>query len=198
MRISILLAHPKADSFNHAIANAIAGSLRARGDEVVLHDLYAENFDPHLPAPELDRTENLPPEIRKHIDEILSADGIVVVHPNWWAMPPAILKGWVDRVLRAGVAYTFRANAQGEGEVVGLLKARTALVINTSNTPLEKDRALYGDPLDNLWRTCIFGFCGVKDVRRELYAPVIISTPEERQAWLNQAVDAALELFVRS
>lgn len=195
MRISILLAHPNPQSFNHAIANTIAESLRSRGDEVLFHDLYAEHFDPNLPTPELGRTDDLPPEIRQHCDEIVSVDGIVVVHPNWWAMPPAILKGWTDRVLRAGVVYAFRSNEKGEGEVVGLLKAKAALVIHTSNTPLELDRALYGDPLDNLWRTCIFGFCGVKNVRRELFAPIIISTLEQRQAWLRQASSAALELF---
>lgn len=195
MRISILLAHPNPQSFNHAIANAIAESLRARGDEVLLHDLYAEKFGADLPIPELGRTEVLPSEIRRHVDEIVSVDGIVVVHPNWWAMPPAILKGWVDRVLRAGEAYTFRANDKGEGEVVGLLKAKAALVIHTSNTPLELDRSLYGDPLENLWRTCIFGFCGVKIVRRELFAPVITSTLEQRQAWLKLSADAALEQF---
>jgi putative NADPH-quinone reductase len=196
MRISILLAHPNPQSFNHAIANGIAEALRKRGDEIFFRDLYAEKFDPNPTIPELGRTDDLPADIRKHVDEIVLADGIVVVHPNWWAMPPAILKGWVDRVLRAGSAYAFRTNAQGEGEVVGLLKAKAALVVHTSNTPLEKEKALYGDPLDNLWRTCIFGFCGVKNVRRELYAPVIVSTLEQRQAWLKQSVDAALELFV--
>jgi NAD(P)H dehydrogenase (quinone) len=106
-----------------------------------------------------------------------------------------MLVGWVDRVLRAGSSYTFRTNEKGEGEVVGLLKAKGALVIHTSNTRPEKEKALYGDPLDNLWRTCIFGFCGVKNVRRELYAPVITSTLEQRQAWLKQAADAATEMF---
>jgi putative NADPH-quinone reductase len=195
VRISILLAHPNPQSFNHAIANAIAASLRARGDEVLFHDLYAEHFDPNMPTSELGRTEDLPPEIRKHCDEILSVDGIVVVHPNWWSLPPAILKGWVDRVLRAGVVYTFRSNEKGEGVAVGLLKAKNALVINTSNTPWEIDKAVYGDPLDNLWRTCIWGLCGVQNMKRENFAPVITSTLEQRQAWIRKSAQDALELF---
>ena len=52
-----------------------------------------------------DREARLPPPIRQHCDEIAEADGIVVVHPNWWGQPPAMLKGWIDRVLRVGVAY---------------------------------------------------------------------------------------------
>jgi len=190
MRISILLAHPNPQSLNHALAQAVADALRERGDVVILHDLYAEGFDPNLPTNELSRTDDLPPVIRRHMEEILQADGIVVVHPNWWSMPPAILKGWVDRVLRAGSAYTFR-----EGAVVGLLKAKAALVLHTSNTAPDQEKALYGDPLDNLWRVCVLGFCGVKNVRRVLFAPVVTSTLEQRQAWLRQAAVDALETF---
>jgi len=54
-----------------------------------------------------------------------------VVHPNWWGQPPAILKGWIDRILRPGVAYQFLEGDAGEGVPVGLLKAETALIFNT-------------------------------------------------------------------
>ena len=49
------------------------------------------------------------PIVEQHCGERSAADGYVIVHPNWWAMPPAILKGWIDRVLRQGVAYEFAA-----------------------------------------------------------------------------------------
>ncbi len=96
------------------------------------------------------------PVVKRHCEEIVAADGYVIVHPNWWAMPPAILKGWLDRVLRQGVAYEF--TAQG---VNGLLKGRKAVVFTTSNTPREDELKLFGDPLENLWKTCVFNFCGV-------------------------------------
>jgi len=51
--------------------------------------------------------------IQRHCAEIRQADGLVIVHPNWWGEPPAMLKGWVDRVLRAGVAYDFPPGPQG-------------------------------------------------------------------------------------
>lgn len=53
--------------------------------------------------------------------------------------PPAILKGWVDRVIRAGVAYEFAEGDSGEGVPIGLLKAKSALVFNTSNTLEERE-----------------------------------------------------------
>lgn len=185
MAISIILAHPNQGSFNHAIADAAAETLCGLGHTVHLHDLHAEGFDPILPAAEIPKGAKLASQIEQHCREIASAEGIIIVHPNWWAQPPAILKGWVDRVLRQGVAYAFGTNDKGEGVPIGLLKAKCALVFNTSNTPLERERAIFGDPLENLWKTCIFDFCGVKDFHRRLYSVVVVSSAEQRKAWLE-------------
>ena len=76
----------------------------------------------------------MPAEVQRHCDEISRADGIIIVHPNWWGQPPAILKGWVDRLLRPGVAYEFLEGDKGEGIPRGLLRANCAVVFNTSNT----------------------------------------------------------------
>jgi putative NADPH-quinone reductase len=135
MNVSLILAHPHTGSFNHAIAETAAQMLRERGHTVWFHDLYAEDFDPILPHEEIPRDVTLPPVIQQHCDEIAAADGIVIVHPNWWGQPPAILKGWVDRVIRPGVAYEFLEGDGGEGVPVGLLKAKIALIFNTANTP---------------------------------------------------------------
>jgi len=108
----------------------------------------------------------------------------VIVHPNWWGQPPAILKGWVDRVIRPGLAYEFLEEDGGEGVPIGLLKAKVALIFNTSNTPEERELEVFGDPLDALWVNCVFGLCGVGDVRRKTYSVVVTSTPEERRSWL--------------
>ena len=78
-------------------------------------------------------------------------------------MPPAILKGWIDRVLRMEIAYRFVANDKGEGVPVGLLKARSAIVFNTANTPDDRERETFGDPLESLWKKCVFDLCGVRE-----------------------------------
>ena len=190
MKISIILAHPNAGSFNHAIAATAADTLRQTGHDVILHDLYQEHFDPLLPPEELQKDAKLEPVVAQHCQEIVSADGIIIVHPNWWAMPPAILKGWLDRVLRPEVAYRFVA-----GKSVGLLKAQTALVFNTSNTPLELERSLYDDPLETLWKKCVFPLCGVPRCEQHLFSVVIISTPAQRQTWLAEAAATVTENF---
>ena len=185
MQISLILGHPRPGSFNHAIAETVAATLERNGHRVAFHDLYAEGFDPILPYEEIPKAAVPDPEIAQHCGEVADADGIVVVHPNWWGQPPAILKGWVDRVIRPGVAYEFLEGDTGDGVPVGLLRAKVALVFNTSNTPELREREDFGDPLEALWRRCIFDLCGVPVFDRRMYRVIVTSTPEQRAAWLH-------------
>jgi NAD(P)H dehydrogenase (quinone) len=191
MKVLVILGHQRQGSFCHAIAQTTMEELRAAGHEIVYHDLYAERFDPILPDAEIPKQAELDPVVAQHCRELTEADGYVVVHPNWWAQPPAILKGWLDRVLRQGVAYEF--TPQG---VNGLLKGKTALVLTTSNTPRDDEMRLFGDPLENLWKTCVFNFCGVEDFCRRNFESVILSTPGERAGWLAEVRRLVRERFV--
>ena len=195
MRVSVILGHPDPTSLNHAIARAAERALLDLGCEVRFHDLCAEGFDPVLPAAEIARDAALPPLVARHCAEIREADGLVLVHPNWWGQPPAVLKGWVDRVLRPGVAYEFLPGDGGEGVPVGLLKPMTALVLNTANTPAKRERDVFGDPLERLWRDCILSFCGVQKVVRRVFGVVCVSTPEERAAWLAETTELVRREF---
>ena len=195
MNISIILGHPNPDSFNHAIANAAAEVLAENGHEVILHDLCREGFDPILTTAELGKDTTLNETVARHCQEIVAADGIVIVHPNWWGMPPAILKGWIDRVLRMGVAYRFVANDGGEGVPVGLLKANTAIVFNTANTPDAREREVFGDPLELLWKRCVFGLCGVQNVQRRTFSVIVTSTREQRAQWLQEVRATVRQCF---
>ena len=187
MNILILLGHPDSGSFNHALAQAVRDDLRAGGHDVIFHDLYAERFEPLIAAAEIPAEGPVPPSIQKHCDELGSADGIVVVHPNWWGQPPAILKGWIDRVIRPGVAYRFQEGDGGEGVPVGLLRARAAVVLNTANTSEERERTAFGDPLESIWKRCIFDLCGVPTFHRRTFTVVVASTREQRLAWIEEA-----------
>jgi len=186
MNILVILGHPNKGSFNHAIANTVIETLSNNGHEVFFHDLYEEKFDPILSGQEIPKGVSLERIIKEHCNEISNADGIVIVHPNWWGQPPAILKGWVDRVIRAGVAYEFKEGDNGEGIPIGLLKAETALVFNTSNTPRERELQVFGDPLEILWKNCVFDFCGVKNFHRRMFGVIVTSKLEERLDWLKE------------
>ncbi len=186
MEITVILAHPRKGSFNHAIAETVVQTLESLGHGVHFHDLYEEKFDPVLPREELSAEAAPDPAVLAQCCEVAVADGIIVVHPNWWGQPPAVLKGWVDRVVRAGVAYEFAEGDGGEGIPIGLLRAKAALVFNTSNTPRERELRVFGDPLEALWKTCVFELCGVRRFHRRMFSVVVTSTADQRQSWLAE------------
>ena len=187
MNVSVLLGHPYEQSFNAAIAVAVVRTLEENGHTVRFHDLYGEGFDPVISGKELISDMTGDELLAAHQREIREADGIIVIHPNWWGQPPAIMTGWVDRVLREGGAYGFPEGDNGGGLPIGLLKAKAALVFNTSNTPQEREENVFGDPLERIWKDCIFDFCGVRVFDRIMFRVIADSTPEDREQWLDEA-----------
>lgn len=102
MRALLVYCHPVPESFNAAVRDATIRGLTSAGYEVDLLDLYAEGFDPVLSAE--DRRNYLTPEINgrhvaDHLERVKRADALVFVYPTWWYSQPAMLKGWIDRVL---------------------------------------------------------------------------------------------------
>lgn len=182
----IVVANPSPSSLSHAMAFAAGRALVARGYEIAAHDLYSERFDPVQPTNEDGNTGSSNMLVEQHCAELARADLILVFHPNWWGQPPAILKGWIDRVFRLNTAYAYPPGVGFEGVPTGLLRARHAIVINTSNTPTEREATTFGDPLETLWKNCVFGLCGVSSVMRRMYAPVSGSTTEQRAVWLAE------------
>lgn len=191
MKALIVIGNPGSGSFSHAMAAVAREALAARGAEILFHDLYAEGFNPVQPVGEAGNTgpaasglaDSL---IERHCADLVAADLILVFHPNWWGQPPAILKGWIDRVFRLGTAYGYPPGTGYEGVPVGLLKARAALVFNTSNTPPAREQEVFGDPLQDIWTRCVFPLCGITSVTRRMFGPVAGSGAGAREAWLTE------------
>ena len=181
MNASIILAHPRPGSLNHALAAAAAEALSQAGVVVRFHDLYAEGFDPRLAPEELESTVFVDDLARRHAAEILEAERIVVIHPSWFFQVPAVLKGWIDRVLREGVAFE-----RAEDGVHGRLRAELALVVTTANAPRSYEENVLGDPLTTFWRDCVWLPAGVGLVERRVLGPVRGSSPAQRGAWLDE------------
>jgi NAD(P)H dehydrogenase (quinone) len=196
--VLIVLAHPEKNSLNHAIAAACRDQLVENGHTAILRDLYAENFDPILRTPEIPKGALVDAAVQSHCDDLAKSDGLIVAHPNWWSQPPAILTGWIDRVIRPGFAYEFVAGPDGKGVPRGLLKLKTALVFNTANTPPDQELALYGDPLESIWKKSVCGLCGIPHCERQIFSVVIVSTPEERRQWLAQAREMTSRNFPKA
>jgi len=173
----------------------VVSTLEKNGYDAYFHDLYQEGFNSLISGEELAAGKSNDPLIHQHQEEISRAHGIIIVHPNWWGQPPAILKGWMERVLRKNVAYTFPPGDNGGGLLIGLLPAKAALVFNTSNTPVQREHEVFGDPLERIWKDCVFAFCGVHTFERLTFGVVTDSDEATRQHWLQQAADMVDKYF---
>ena len=97
--------------------------------------------------------------------------------------------------MRPGVAYEFLADDSGAGIPNGLLKAEAAIVFNTSNTEAEREKNVFADPLETIWRNCIFGLCGVANFYRRMFGVVVTSTEMQRKEWLEEVAKTVDSLF---
>lgn len=112
MRTLVVHAHPLAESFGAALARAVVGAAEGGGHDVRLLDLCASGFDPVMRASDLEGYRAgapVPSDLAEHVAALRWAEAIVFVFPTWWHGPPAILKGWLDRVWRPGVAFVLPA-----------------------------------------------------------------------------------------
>ncbi len=104
---AVILAHPDGDSFNAAVAQTYCQTVRDFGHEAVLRDLYHIGFNPVLKAQEQPRPDKfvLSNDVASELAVIEKADVFVLIYPIWFSAPPAILKGYVDRVFGTGFSY---------------------------------------------------------------------------------------------
>ena len=108
MRVLYLYAHPLPESFHAAIREEVRAGLREAGHEVDLCDLYAEGFNPVLSAEERRGYHEVPANrapVEAHVARLERAEALVISFPTWCFGMPAILKGWLDRVMLPGVSF---------------------------------------------------------------------------------------------
>jgi putative NADPH-quinone reductase len=108
MRLLAVLAHPYGRSLGAALLGAVREGADAAGHLLRVIDLYAEGFNPALPAEELrdyNDPDKVPDDLRSHVEALAWAEGIVFVHPTWWGGLPAMAKSWLDRAWRPGHAF---------------------------------------------------------------------------------------------
>lgn len=103
-RHSIIVSNPSADSFSMSIAQRYAKVVGKAGDTAVIRDLYRLGFDPVLSRGEIEGRE--PEDVTQEKTALAGTDVFVLVYPIWFGTPPAMLKGYIERVLAAG--YTYR------------------------------------------------------------------------------------------
>ncbi|MEM6479681.1 MAG: NAD(P)H-dependent oxidoreductase [Pseudomonadota bacterium] len=118
MRALVIYCHPKEGSYNAAVRDTVIGRLHRAGVETRLRDLYAEGFQPVLTQDEwvgYEDVETNRAPVESHARDLLWCDTLIFVYPTWWYGLPAMLKGWLDRVLIPDVAFHM---PKAEGETI--------------------------------------------------------------------------------
>jgi NAD(P)H dehydrogenase (quinone) len=131
----VICANPSSTSFDSAIVDAYSVAVRECGHQAVVRDLYALGFDPVLKDDERPGHAGWAPraDVAEELGHVRDADVIVLVYPIWYGLPPAILKGYIDRVL--GANYSFRAVHDRRGQPG--LAGKPLLSFSTSGLPLD-------------------------------------------------------------
>jgi NAD(P)H dehydrogenase (quinone) len=164
-----VLAHPKAGSLNGRLRDVGIATLRDGGWRVEESDLYADGWDPIL-------VDDAGCDVEAEQAKLCRADLVVLQFPLWWYGMPAILKGWVDRVLQSGFAFdvidptTGRSRKYGDGGLVG---RRALAVVTAGDRPGSLEpRGISGSIEDVLWPLLhgTFWYTGMEALRPHLVA----------------------------
>jgi len=180
--VAVVVAHPSAHSYCHALAGRAVAGLRAGGHDVEVLDLYGEHFTVAMTTQEREAyhgdTPILDPLVARHADIVKRADALVFVYPTWWSGLPAILKGWLERVMVPGVGFRFDERS---GKVrPGLGQVRHLIGISTYGSPRSSVRLINDNGRRTIARALRMS-CGwrVRTHWLALYA-IDTATPTER------------------
>lgn len=160
MKCLVVIAHPVTDSLCQSLAKTAIATLIANGHEVVVEDLYASGFSPALTdeerqsyySPTFDQTA-----VKENIDDLLSAEALILVFPTWWFGFPAILKGWFDRVWAPGIAYNHSSDLGAIQPKLNHL--RHTLAITSLGSPWWVDRLIMWQPVKRILKIALLGTC---------------------------------------
>jgi NAD(P)H dehydrogenase (quinone) len=171
MNVLIVHAHPEPQSFTAALRDQAIATLQAQGHQVQVSDLYGMNWNPVASAEDFTSRENpdylvyaleqrlgvksqsIAQDIQQELDKLLWADLLILNFPIFWFSAPAMLKGWIDRVLVSGVCYGGKRFYDQGG-----LSGKKALVTVTlgGREHMFGDGAIHG-PLEDMLRPILRG-----------------------------------------
>ena len=129
-----IVVHPRGKSFTQTVAKVYAAELAGLGHDVVVRDLYRRRFDSLLSEAELLGPEQpkIPAMVRREQRHLAEAGAVAFFYPLWWAFMPAMMKGYIDRVLAPGFAYDLK-----DDELAPRLTGKRALIFTSSGADMD-------------------------------------------------------------
>ena len=187
-KVFLVYGHYNEKSFNSAIKDAFIKSAEEKGHSVDCIDLYKEKFNPVYPC---EKADEVVLDHRKKIDE---TDLIVLVAPIWNYRMPAILEGWIDKVLAPPWAFKFKQLWGNYGYPIGNLKDKKAIIFCTYGSPrLAITTFFLNLPIRRLKRG-VFHMCGIYNINYRRYFAVPFVSDKKREEFLNDVRKTALNI----
>ena len=184
-KIFIVYGHYNEKSFNAAIRDKFVESVKKNGHTVDVVDLYNEKFDPVYSGEEPDKI------VLDHRNRIEKSDAIVLIAPIWNFRMPAIVEGWIDKVLAPPWAFRFKQLVGNYGYPIGNLKDKKAIIFCTYGSPrLAITTFFLNLPIRRLKRG-VFHMCGIYNIIYRRYFAVPFVTDSKRQEFLNDVKKTA-------
>ncbi|MBT2281950.1 NAD(P)H oxidoreductase [Paenibacillus polymyxa] len=181
MNVLVVVSHPRKDSLTFQVAQRFAQGLTDAGHDYEILDLHGIGFDPILrEMDEPDYTQEnqvFSPEVETEMERLKKHDAVAFVFPLWWWHLPAMLKGYVDRVMNNGFAYG--ANKLPHQQILWIALSGV--------TEEQMHKRNYGQSIANLLNVGIADYCGVSQSRVEFLYETLESKPEHYEALLNHA-----------
>ena len=182
--IFIVYAHYDDNSFNYAIRETFTKKAIEKGHSVDVVDLYKEKFDPVFSGQEPDE------EVADHRKRIEKSDVIVLIAPIWNFRMPAILEGWIDKVLAPPWAFTFKKLIGNYGYPLGSLKNKKAIIFCTYGSPrLAITTFFLNLPIRRLKRG-VFYICGITKINYRRYFAVPFVSDAKRKSFLADVANS--------
>ena len=166
MKTTIVYNHPYEKSYNHAILEASIVGAQKTGSHVHVIDLDSEKFNPVVTSEDLlgfIKHQQVDPQAQAYSRHIGTSDHLILIFPIWWELMPAMMKGFIDKVIFPGVFYDYKSNGysmQARSE-----KLKTITVITTMNTPKLWYKFIYGNVIKNSLIKGTFQKTGYNDVQ---------------------------------
>lgn len=181
-RVLIINGHPDKESYNFALSQAYIKGATKKNAEIQEINIRELNFNLNLQFGYRKRTE-LEPDLIDAQEKLKWANHIVWFYPVWWGSVPAIMKGFLDRILLPGFAFNKRQNSLWWDK---LFTGKSARIICTLDQPSWYYKWFYGHPSHNAMKKLTLNFIGIKSVKITTIGPIRLSQDKFRKKWLKK------------
>ena len=188
MKVIIIFNHPYEGSFCNAILNSVTRGLQQANHEVDIINLDKEGFNPVMTSQDLKAFRDkqpLDPKVIEYKDRLELAEQVVFIFPIWWELMPALMKGFIDKVIFPGVAYDY-VNGSNTKMKPLLTNIKGVTVITTMNTPGILYRVIFGNAIQKALMRGTFWKTGYKNKKWISFNTVKQVSDEKRKLWLTK------------